>query len=47
MPAARHKRSRNAGVVQTLEEEVVPADIFMRISFFTNEDEFARRRRAD
>src|SRR2546423_15288302 len=38
MPAFRHKRSQNAGVVQTLAEEVVPVDALMRISFRTESD---------
>src|ERR1700730_3947010 len=38
MPAVRHKRSQNAGVVYTLAEEVVPVDALMRISFRTKSD---------
>src|SRR5438094_8756965 len=38
IPAVRHKRSQNAGVVWTLAEEVVPVDVLMRISFRTESD---------
>ena len=38
MPAERHKRSQNAGVVYTLVDEVVPVDALMRISFRTESD---------
>src|SRR6266699_5523396 len=38
MPAARHKRSQNAGVVSTLAEEVVLVDALMRISIQTESD---------
>src|SRR4030088_1156708 len=38
MPAVRHKRSQNAGVVETLAEGGLPVDVLMRISFRTESD---------
>src|SRR5712671_6643060 len=37
-PAVRHNRSQNAGVVYTLEKEIVAVDALMRFSFRTESD---------
>src|SRR6267154_1784201 len=37
-PAVRHNRSQNAGVVYTLEKEIVPVDALMRLSFRNESD---------
>src|SRR6267378_4109805 len=37
-PAVRHNRSQNAGVVYTLEEEIVAVDALMRLSFRNESD---------